>query len=159
MSYFTFGLVELTLGSEEGDAHARALLAMHQCASSAGLAVAQRRESEPSLLSQMRGTFSAETAIPFLCVAQSADDTSDRLISPHLLGVGGACVGVRAVFKWAGCLIREATVSNIRIWFTEGFDDAFEFHECHANEAAELMVKRIQEEGDVPSLLVVVRQK
>lgn len=157
MSYFAFGLVETNAAG--ADAHASAVLTMQRCAAAAGLAVALGGEREPSLLSEMRGAFSAEAAIPFLCLAKPEDDTSDRLISPHLLGVEGACAGALVVAEWVGCVIREAAVARVMVWFTEGFDDAFERHDCGAEDAAGLLVARIRQENDVPSILLSIGQK
>jgi len=111
------------------------------------------------MLSEMRGAFSAEDAIPFLCLAKPEDDTSDRLISPHLLGVEGACAGALVVAEWVGCVIRETAVARVMIWFTEGFDDAFERHDCGVEDAAGLLVARIRQENEVPSILLSISQK
>jgi len=111
------------------------------------------------MLSEMRGAFSAEDAIPFLCLAKPEDDTSDRLMSPHLLGVEGACAGALVVAEWVGCVIRETAVARVMIWFTEGFDDAFERHDCGVEDAAGLLVARIRQENEVPSILLSISQK
>jgi hypothetical protein len=159
VSYFVFGLVELKTNAAGADALASALLTIKRCGAAVGLAVAVGGEREPSLLAEMRGAFSAEDAIPFLCLARPEDDTSDRLISPHLLGVEGACAGALAIAEWAGCVIQDTSVARVMVWFTEGFDDAFERHDCGVEDAAGLLAARIREENDVPSILLSIGQR
>lgn len=66
VSYFAFGLAELKTNAAGAGAHASATLMMQRCAATVGLAVTIGGEREPSLLSEMRGAFFAEAAIPFL---------------------------------------------------------------------------------------------
>jgi hypothetical protein len=159
MSYFAFGLVELNTRAAGADAHASALLTINRCAAAVGLVVAVGGEREPSLLSEIRGAFSEGAAIPFLCLAQPEDDTSDRLISPHLLGVEGACAGAQAIAEWARCITQDTTVMRVMVWLTEGFDDTFERHDCGVEEASGLLVARIRAENDVPSMLLRIGPK
>jgi hypothetical protein len=156
MSYFAFGLVEVN--TDAPSAHTSATLTLKRCADAVGLTVAVGSDREPSLLSEMRGAFSEEAAIPFLCLARPEDDTSDGLISPHLLGVEGACSGALAILEWAGCVTRDLRVSRVLVWFTEGFDDSFERHACRVEDAALLLAARIREENDVPSILLSISQ-
>lgn len=159
VSYFAFGLVELKTNAAGADARASAVVTIERCAAAAGLSVVVGGEREPSLLSEIRGAFAAETAVPFLCLARPEDDTSDRLIAPHLLGVEGACAGALAIAEWAGCVIQDSCVVRVMVWFTEGFDDTFERHDCVAEDAAGLLAARIREENDVPSILLSIAHR
>lgn len=160
MSYFAFGLVELIADAAGAGARANAIVTIKRCAAALGLlVVAEEGEREPSLLSEMRGAFSPETTIPFFCRARLGDDTSDRLISPHLLGVEGACSGAVVIADWIGCVVQGADVVRAMLWFTEGYDEAFERHDCAPEDAAGLLAARIREENDVPSLLLSIGQR
>ena len=154
MSYFAFGLIDLKREEANEEARAAVALSLQPCATAAGISVAFGGAREPSLLAEMRGDFSAESAMPFLCLAHARDDTSDGLISPHLLGLEGAGEGLVRIADWVKRIVQTEDVRCVRIWLTEGFDVAFQCQDRRAEDLAPFWLTRLGEENEVPSMLL-----
>jgi len=156
MSYFVFGLADLEAGATGARDHAHIRSTMEGCATAAGLFVSVEREREPTILAEMRGDFDAEAAVPFLCLKKPADDTSDALISPYDVGIEGAARGAAAIADWVRGVLRDGGCNAVRLWLTEGWDDAFERWKCHPDRLAPLLERRLREENDIPSMQITV---
>jgi hypothetical protein len=84
-------------------------------------------------------------------------DTSDAFISPYVVGIDGSAEAAARIVEWAANALRVQGVAALRLWFTEGFDDAFEQVECRVHDLADILRSRLNDSGDVPSMHFRVR--
>jgi len=154
MSYFVFGFVDFA--ADENRALEEESDSVKSCASAEGLAIELGDTERQPILREMRGGYSPKSSIPFLLMRSPDADTSDSLISPFAQGIEGSLLGVRTVGRWLRAVFRSPRITSVRIWMTEGYDDAFEEHHLEAERFADVVSGRIAADGDVPSLHVSV---
>ena len=90
-------------------------------------------------------------------VTQPNEDTSDGLISPYNFperGIDGVLDGVRRILQWLSNALPEG--GRAELWLTEGYDDRFEEIVGKPAEVEAEVLKRVQRDGNVPSLRIVI---
>ena len=155
MSYFVFGFIDFTLAQDDPG---REWERIQSCAAAQGFFVRLGAATDLPIITEMRGSYAPDWNLPFMLTASPNNDTSDELISPYTNGIEKSVAAVDAVGRWLACILESVTVATVRLWTTEGFDDAFEHQEMRLEEFAAELAHRFREEGDVPSLrLTIVR--
>lgn len=97
--------------------------------------------------------------IPFMVTTSPLRETSHELISPNHVA-GGDLRGVRdslgRVGKWIDRVAKLRGVRGIQLFTSEGYDTSFDECESTPADLANVILERLEGEGDVPSLRIHV---
>ncbi len=96
------------------------------------------------------------TATPFLITASPMEDTSDTLISPYNNAPAVIFDNFRRIEGWISRVLRQPGVEAILLFLTEGYDTEFEEIQIRSGELASVVISKIKEYEDIPSLKLSV---
>ena len=109
------------------------------------------------MLAEQLGSSGGE--FDFLVVSSRGENTSDTLVSPYALDDWEVSVSltVRELQEWSLGMLRLAgTESQLHLFATEGYENAFKEIRCPVQQFASTFLATVIPENDIPSLHVVV---
>jgi hypothetical protein len=94
--------------------------------------------------------------IPFLLLSTPLENTSENLVSPFDLSPEDILRNLHLVERWVSGVRNDVGVQGITLILTEGYDDQFEKVSVQTEDMPSLIASKIDEAGEVPSLIVEV---
>jgi hypothetical protein len=151
MSYFVFGTVRFV------GAAAPVQERLRDAGQSAGIHVLLGTEIPQEIIFEMLGRRPEPGSLAFMLTAAPGDDTSHDLVSPFARGgIDGALAGIKKVAEWVQVVRANNDVSSMRVWMTEGYENAFTDVVCAPRDFERVIGAHVQRTADIPSLRIAV---
>ena len=163
MSHFVFGSIQRSELGEPGDAHDEFAWQLVRTAFDAHVfALVGANVTQRPVLDVLREHgLLGHNDVPFLLTASPARDTSDELISPYQESEPdshGILESLRHIGDWLGRISGLPTVGSIHLFTSEGYDVVFAESSSPPSSIAKLLMHRIEDAGEVPSMWIRVTQ-
>jgi hypothetical protein len=99
----------------------------------------------------------ADGHLPLVLTRSPLCDTSEELLADYIASEdepGSAGNSLNRVGEWLQAVLKVPGIREVHLLTSDGFDDVFTELQARADQLADVVMARIQEEGDVPSLSI-----
>jgi hypothetical protein len=156
MSYFLFGSLTTEPSQKESDDLAWRLA---DAASSLRLFVLLGPNIHQHVVLDILRTrgLLTDKHLPLLLTRSPLCDTSEELLADYIAAEdepGSVISSLNRVSDWLRAVLLIPSVCEVHLLISDGFDDAFTELEAGTDQLAAVVMARVQEEGDVPSLSI-----